>query len=50
MHIGYLVNPQYIREVTNTNVILINGTTLPLTKKMSKAVRQEFFDWMVSKR
>ena len=49
-HIGYLVNPQYIREVTNTNVILIDGTTLPLTKKLSKAVRQEFFDWMVSKR
>ena len=49
-HIGYLVNPLYIRELTSANVILTDGTVLPLTKKLSKAVRQEFFDWMVSKR
>lgn len=49
-HISYLVNPLYIREVSNTNVILTDGTMLPLTKKLSKAVRQEFFDWMVSKK
>ena len=49
-HISYLVNPLYIREVTSANVILTDGTALPLTKKLSKAVRQEFFDWMVSKR
>ena len=49
-HIGYLVNPLYISEVTSANVILTDGTVLPLTKKLGKAVRQEFFDWMVSKR
>ena len=49
-HIGYLVNPLYIREVTSANVILTDGTVLPLTKMLSKSVRQEFFDWMVSKR
>ena len=32
----------------NIDVILTNGTVLPLTKKLSKAVRQEFFDWMVN--
>ena len=47
-HISYLVNPLYIREVSSTNVFLTDGTVLPLTKKLSKAVRQKFFDWMVN--
>lgn len=47
-HISYLVNPLYIREVSINNVILTNGTVLPITKKLSKAVRQEFFEWMVN--
>lgn len=49
-HISYLVNPLYIREVSSANIILTDGTALPLTKKLSKGVRQEFFDWMVSKK
>ena len=49
-HIGYLVNPLYIREVTSANVILTDGTVLPLTKKLSMTVRREFFDWMVSRK
>jgi DNA-binding LytR/AlgR family response regulator len=46
-HIGYLVNPLYIREVSGSEVILSDGVALPLTKKLSKSVKQAFFDWMV---
>lgn len=49
-HISYLVNPLYIREVSNSHVIMTDGTALPLTKKLSMTVRQEFFDWMVSRK
>lgn len=46
--IGYLVNVKYIEEITDMSVLLSVGKYVPLSKKYKKAVKQEFYEWMVS--
>lgn len=46
-HIGYLVNMKYIKEITNTEVILLDGTKIPISKSYKQSVKDIYFDWMV---
>lgn len=46
-HIGYLVNLIYIKEITNTEVILLDGTKIPISKSYKQSVKDIYFDWMV---
>ena len=48
--IGYLVNVKYIEEITDMSVLLSVGKYVPLSKKYKKSVKQDFYEWMVSKR
>lgn len=42
IHQSYLVNFKYIRSLKNSEVILVNGETLPISPNRHKQVRQEF--------
>lgn len=46
-HIGFLVNAEFVLELTNTEVILINGTRLPISKSYKHTVKDKYFEWMV---
>ena len=48
--IGYLVNVKYIEDITDMNVLLSIGKYVPLSKRYKKTVKQDFYEWMVSKR
>ena len=48
--IGYLVNVRYIERIMKSTIILSTGEDIPLSKKYSKSIKQDFYDWMVSKR
>lgn len=47
-HIGCLINMRYIAEIMPQNIRLTDGTLLPLSRKYSKEVRRQFFEWMVN--
>ena len=48
--IGYLVNVTYINDIHDGTVTLINGVELPLSKRYRKQVKQDFYNWMVSRK
>lgn len=48
--IGYIVNVRYIEEVQKNTVLLSNGKEVPLSKKYRKSIKQDFYEWMVTKR
>lgn len=48
--IGYLVNVRYIEEILKSTIMLSTGKDIPLSKKYRKSIKQDFYDWMVSKR
>lgn len=48
--IGYLVNVRYIEKITKSTIILSTGEDIPLSKKYSKVIKQDFFEWMVNRR
>ncbi len=45
-HIGYLVNPKYILEITGTEVKLKNAKTVPVSKNYKQSVKDKYFEWM----
>ena len=47
-HIGCLINMRYIARIMPQNIRLTDGTLLPLSRKYSKEVRRQFFEWMVN--
>lgn len=49
-HVGYLVNLTYIEEITNTEVTLLDGTKIPVSKSYKQSVKDIYFDWMVKRR
>lgn len=49
-HIGYLVNLTYIEEIANTEVTLLDGTKIPVSKSYKQSVKDIYFDWMVKRR
>lgn len=48
--IGYLVNVRYIEKIMKSTIILSTGEDIPLSKKYSKSIKQDFFEWMVNRR
>ncbi len=48
--IGYLVNVRYIERIMKSTIILSTGEDIPLSKKYSKSIKQDFFEWMVNRR
>lgn len=48
--IGYLVNIKYINDIQLSSVVLDDGTQVPLSKKYRKSLKDEYFDWMVSRK
>lgn len=48
--IGYLVNVRYIEKIMKSTIVLTNGVDVPLSKKYSRAIKQDFFEWMVNRR
>lgn len=46
-HVGYIVNMRYVEEMSNSNFILYNGIKIPISKTHKKAVKDQYFDWMV---
>lgn len=48
--IGYLVNVKYIEEILKTTIMLTTGEDIPLSKKYSKSVKQDFYEWMVNRK
>lgn len=49
-HIGYLVNLKYIEEITNSEVVLLDGRIIPVSKSYKQLVKDIYFDWMVKRR
>lgn len=47
--IGYLVNVRYIEKITKSTIILSSGEDIPLSKKYSKSIKQDFFEWVVNR-
>ena len=48
--IGYLVNIKYINDIQLSSVVLDDGTQVPLSKKYRRSLKDEYFDWMVSRK
>lgn len=48
-HIGYLVNQKYVSEVSGTEILLINGQEIPISKSYKQSVKKQYFDWMVKR-
>lgn len=44
IHRGFLVNHRCIRQLTYDDVLLADGTRLPVGQSKARAVRQQFFD------
>lgn len=47
-HIGYMVNTRYIEKIRTRDIILSDGTMIPMSRKYSEAVRRGFFEWMAN--
>ena len=47
-HIGYMVNIRCIEKIQTADIILSDGTIIPLSRKYSGAVRKQFFEWMAN--
>lgn len=47
-HIGYMVNIRCIDKIQTGDILLSDGTIIPLSRKYSEAVRKQFFEWMAS--
>ena len=46
VHTGYLVNYRFIRRMTATDVILTDGTELPLSRRKAGQIRLEYMELM----
>lgn len=46
-HVGYLVNLNYISEISAMEIILNNGNKVPISKSYRQSVKEQYFDWMV---
>lgn len=44
IHKGYLVNYQYIRKFTSTDVVLLNGRALPISRQTRDEIIQKYMD------
>ena len=44
-HRSYLVGLRHITRITKTDVILDNGTSIPLSRRMYAEVNQKFIDF-----
>ena len=47
-HIGYMVNTRFIDKIQTRDIILSDGTMIPLSRKYSETVRKQFFEWMAN--
>lgn len=47
-HIGYMVNIRHIEKISSAEIILSDGTAVPLSRKYHDEVRKRFFEWMVN--
>lgn len=43
-HRAYIVNITYIKQIVNNEIILINGTVLPIGRKYNKDLKQKIFN------
>ena len=44
VHTGYLVNYRFIRRMTNTDVILTDGTELPLSRRKAGQIKLDYME------
>lgn len=47
-HRSYLVNIRYVFSIENTELVLDNGTRIPLSRKRVKEVKEKFLNFMRS--
>ncbi|MGN1467056.1 MAG: LytR/AlgR family response regulator transcription factor [Ruminococcus sp.] len=46
-HVGYLVNLKYVSEISSSEIILINGKEIPISKSYRQSVKEQYFNWVV---
>ena len=44
VHTGYLVNARFIRRMTNTDVILTDGTALPISRRKAGQIKLDYME------
>lgn len=49
IHRSYIVNVQYMKQLTKDSVVLTDHTTLPLSRRLAKSVQQQFIAYYKEK-
>lgn len=49
-HIGFLVNPAYIQSFDNTDLLMSDGTQVPISRNYKKELKSNLHTWMVKRK